>query len=70
LKVCPNNADYIRLGEWQAGLLYETIMNFPVDALRQNYAEQRKKAITIPDEDLIEVGYTLAQIAAMKGKKV
>jgi hypothetical protein len=58
-----------RLNDWQIGLMYETVMNYPAAWLRTCYAEQKKSAVNFEDDDLLDMGYSVEEIAQMKGEK-
>ncbi|MCL2556849.1 MAG: hypothetical protein FWE09_00055 [Treponema sp.] len=56
------------LDEWQMGLIYETAMRYPIEALRRGFAERERSTAAFDDADLIEMGYSGEEIVAIKGK--
>ena len=69
LGISPASNSIRKLGDWQIGLLYETIMNYPVEGLRKCYFDAKKSTNNFEDDDLFDLGYSQEDIAAMKGKK-
>jgi hypothetical protein len=70
LGVSPASGTIRALDDWQIGLIYETVMNFPVDGLRESYFDRKEKETVknIDDEDFAELGYSQADINSIKGK--
>jgi hypothetical protein len=70
LGVSPASETIRALDEWQIGLIYETVMNFPVDGLRRSYFDRKDKEAVenIDDDSLLEIGYSPEEIAGIKGK--
>jgi hypothetical protein len=69
LGVSPASETIRALDEWQIGLIYETVMNFPVDGLRGSYFDRKDRDAVknIDDEDLAEIGLSRAEIDMIKG---
>jgi hypothetical protein len=67
LKASPASREIQNLSNWQIGLIYEMVMNYPVDSLRQCYFENKKSAGNFDDDDLYDMGYTPEEIAEIKG---
>ena len=65
----PASNSISELNDWQIGLIYETAMNFPVEGLRKCYFDAKKSEITFEDQDMLDMGYTLEDIAEIKGTK-
>ena len=68
LGVSPASEAISDLDEWQTGLIYETAMNYPLEGLRKNYRDRKKSPAGFDDDDLLEMGYSHDEIAAIKGK--
>jgi hypothetical protein len=43
-------------------------MNYPVEGLRKCYFDRKKSPSNYDDGDLFDLGYSQAEIAALKGK--
>ena len=67
LRASPASRAIRRLDDWQIGLIYETAMCYPAEALRKCYFDQKKSIVNFDDEDILDMGYTLEEIAQMKG---
>ena len=67
LGISPTSRTIRNLDEWQIGLIYETAMNYPVEGLRKTYFERKKSTANFDDEDLLNMGYSPEDIAAIKG---
>jgi hypothetical protein len=48
--------------------MYEVAMSYPIEGLRKSYFERKKSIEQVPDEEFLDFGYTLEEIAQMKGK--
>jgi len=68
LGISPASRAVQRLDDWQVGLIYETAMNYPVDGLRRCYFDSKKSVGNFEDDDMLDLGYTPEEIAAIKGK--
>jgi hypothetical protein len=44
-------------------------MNYPIDGLRNCYFDAKKSVTNFEDADLLDLGYSPKEIAAIKGKK-
>jgi hypothetical protein len=70
LGVSPASRTIQRLDGWQIGLIYETVMNYPLEGLRRCYFDRKKSIDNIDDDDLLDfdMGYSPDEIAEIKGK--
>lgn len=66
--VSPASSTIRALDEWQISLMYEVAMNYPIEGLRKSYYDRKKSIEQVPDEEFLDLGYTLEEIAQMKGK--
>ena len=69
LGVSPASKTISDLSEWQLGLIYETAMNFSIESMRHGYYESKKSVTNLDDADILDMGYTPEEIAAIKGYK-
>ena len=67
LGVSPASRTISRLDDWLTGLIYETAMGYPVEGLRKSYFDRKKSSASFDDDDLLEMGYSHEEIAAIKG---
>jgi len=44
-------------------------MNYPVEGLRKCYFDTKKSTSNFEDDDLLDMGYSLEEIAAIKGNQ-
>ena len=68
LGVSPASETIGALDDWQIGLIYETAMNYPLEGLRKGYHDRKKSPANFDDGDMLDLGYSLEEIAAIKGK--
>jgi hypothetical protein len=68
LGLSPTSRTIRNLDDWQVGLIYETVMNYPLEGLRKCYFDRKKSVGNFDDEDLLEQGYSPAEIAEIKGQ--
>ena len=68
LGASPASSEIQNLDDWQTGLIYETAMSYPEEWLRRGFFEQKKSASNFDDEDMLKMGYSAKEIAAIKGK--
>ena len=68
LGISPASRAARNLDDWQAGLIYETVMNYPVEGLRKCYFDRKKSTANFEDEDLFDMGYSPDEFEAIKGK--
>jgi hypothetical protein len=69
LGISPASEDIAALDDWQINVLYEVIMSFPLEGLRQQYAEYKKSvANTFDMQDLLDAGYSLDKIKGINGE--
>ena len=66
MKVFPISKDFQNLNDWQIGLIYEVAMNYPEDGLRKCYFDAKRSACNFEDGDLLDLGYSREEIAAIK----
>ena len=67
--ISPASNSIRSLSDWQIGLIYETAMNYPVEGLRKCYFDTKKSTSNFEDDDLLDMGYSLEEIAAIKGNQ-
>jgi hypothetical protein len=67
LGVSPASKTIRTLDEWQIGLMYEVAMSYPIEGMRKSYFERKNSIEQVPDEEFLDLGYSLAEIAEMKG---
>ena len=63
----PAGKEIQSLSNWQIGLIYETVMNYPVEGLRKSYFDSKKSPAIFEDDDLYDMGYSPEEIARIKG---
>ena len=68
LGISPTNRAARSLDDWQIGLIYETAMNYPVEGVRNGYFERKKSPENFDSSDILDMGYSPDEIAAIKGK--
>jgi hypothetical protein len=68
LGASPASSTIRALDEWQISLMYEVAMSYPIEGLRKSYFDRKKSIENVPDEEFLDLGYTLEEIAQMKGK--
>jgi hypothetical protein len=44
-------------------------MNYPIEGLRKYYFDAKKSTNNFEDDDLLDMGYSLEEIAEIKGSK-
>jgi len=44
-------------------------MNYPLEGLRKCYFDRKNSTVNFDDEDLLEMEYTMEEIAEIKGKQ-
>jgi hypothetical protein len=67
LGVSPASNTIRVLDEWQTSLIYEVVMNYTVEGLRKSYFDRRQSVENIDDEALLSLGYSMDEIAQIKG---
>jgi len=67
LKASPASREIRELDNWQIGLIYETAMNYPLEGVRRSYYDNKKSTNNFENDDLLDMGYTLEEIAEIKG---
>ena len=65
--ISPASKSIRNLSDWQIGLIYETSMNYSVEGLRKCYFDAKKSTSNFDDDDLLDMGYSLEEIASIKG---
>jgi hypothetical protein len=68
LGVSPASNTIRVLDEWQISLIYEVVMNYTVEGLRKSYFDRRQSVENINDDALLTLGYSMDEIAKIKGK--
>ena len=68
LRVFPAIQADRSLDSWLINLIFEMVMEYPIESVRQNYYEEKKKSLIgdFEDSDLIDAGYSPE---ALKGNK-
>ena len=69
LGVSPASKTIRRLDDRITGLIYEIAMGYPVEGLRKSYYDRKKSTASFDDDDLLEMGYSHEEIAAIKGER-
>ena len=68
LGISPTCQTIRTLDDWQKGLIYETAMSYPIEGMRHSYFERKKSISNFDVDDLLDAGYSMEEIAAIKGK--
>lgn len=68
MRASPVSQEIRNLDDWQVGLIYEIAMNYPIQGLRKSYFDSKKSVANIDDEEMLDMGYTMEEIAGIKGR--